>query len=341
MKTVLSHWILLALCPVPLAAFSRNTLSRRATWRPLQAHSDNGVMVSARSVDASDNNARDSNNKHPSSQRRYFLQASSSVGLALTATTILGLPTTANAAAESTSSSSSTTLTVQSILQGLRNVPTFCIVNDQGAAYMLYKRNEGFAKGYAFTTYEGADVVLKDALVTAEKGGYSDTWKTATITTIPADIALRLTLQPRQRQSQREQSASSILFLIPGAADRDAAMQIDKTKFADQGKVPLFYLDTFRNSQGALPLYFNPRDLVQDWQRSTGNDDSNAAVPPRIQCIDLVTMFGYVVRGRAAELPTVLQSNALAFVPHAESVNKAKELQAAGLVPYKLDQMMI
>ena len=203
---------------------------------------------------------------------------------------------------------------------------------------MLYKADQGFAKGYAFLTYEGADVVLKDALQTAEKGGYADTWKTATITTIPADIALRLTLQPRQRQSQREQSANSVLFLIPGAADRDAALQIDKNKFKDQGKVPLFYLETFRNDQGALPLYFNPRDLVQDWQRRTGSTD---AVPPRIQCIDLVTMFGYVVRGRAAELPPILQSNDLAFVPNAQVVKKAKELQTAGLVPYKLDQMMI
>ena len=249
----------------------------------------------------------------------------------------------AAAAAESAPASSSagttTTLSVQSILQGLRNVPTFCIVNDQGAAYMLYKRNEGFAKGYAFMTYEGATVVLKDALETAEKGGYADTWKTATITTVPADIALRLTLQPRQRTSQKDQAASTILFLIPGAADREAAMQMDRNKFSDQGKVPLFYLDTYRTDAGALPLYLNARDLVADWQRTTGVD--SATIPPRIQVIDLVTLFGYVVRGRTAEVPTVLQTNPLVFVPNPEVVQKAKELQSAGLVPYKLDRMVV
>ena len=48
-------------------------------------------------------------------------------------------------------------------------------------------------------------------------------------------------------------------------------------------RVPISYLDTYRNEQGALPLYFNPRDLVADWQRSTNNADSNNAIPPRIQ----------------------------------------------------------
>ena len=278
----------------------------------------------------------------PFLSRRKALANSS--GMALTALGVLvaTYPTSVQAT-ESTLSTSSNenTLTVQAILQALRTVPTFCIVNDEGAAYMLYKPNEGFAKGYAFMTYEGADTVLKDALVTAEKGGYLNTWSTATITVVPADIAMRLTLQPRERTSQKDQKSSSILFLIPGASDREAALQIDRTKFSDQGKVPVFYLDTYRNNQGYLPLYFNPRNLVADWQRSTNNTDSNA-VPPRIQVIDLVTLFGLVVRGRTAEVPTVLRNNPLVFVPNAEVVQKAKELQKKGnLAPYKLDRMVV
>ena len=249
-------------------------------------------------------------------------------------------PTSVQATETSTTSSDENTLTVQTILQALRTVPTFCIVNDEGAAYMLYKPNEGFAKGYAFMTYEGADAVLKDALVTAEKGGYSNTWSTATVTVVPADIAMRLTLQPRERTSQKDQKSSSILFLIPGASDREAALQIDKSKFSDQGKVPIFYLDTYRNDQGVLPLYFNPRDLIADWQRSTDADSST--IPPRIQVIDLVTLFGLVVRGRATEVPAVLRNNPLVFVPNAEAVQKAKELQRSGnLAPYKLDRMIV
>ena len=269
--------------------------------------------------------------------RRKALADSSGMTLAALGM-LVGGPTRAQAAESLTESSN--TLTVQTILQALRTVPTFCIVNDEGAAYMLYKPNEGFAKGYAFITYEGADVVLKDALVTAEKGGYADTWKTATITVVPADIAMRLTLQPRERTSQKDQKSSSILFMIPGASDREAALEMDRTKFSDQGKVPVFYLDTFRNDQGALPLYFNPRDLVADWQRSTNADSST--IPPRIQVIDLVTLFGFVVRGRTAEAPAVLRNNSLVFVPNAEAVQKAKELQKGGnLAPYKLDRMIV
>ena len=250
-------------------------------------------------------------------------------------------PATANAAANSDSASTPTTLTAQSILQGLRTVPTFCIVNDEGAAYMLYKRAESFAKGYAFLTYDGATVVLKDAIETAEKGGYADTWKQATITVVPADAALRLTIQPKERRAVNKPDvppASTILFLIPGAADREAALQLDRTKFQDQGKVPLFYLDTFRTGDKALPLYFSANDLIQAWRQQ--QEDLNA-IPPRIQVIDLVTLFGYVVRGRATELPTVLQTNRLVFVPRVEVVEKAKTLQKEGLAPYKLDLMVV
>ena len=200
---------------------------------------------------------------HPSSRRQTLVNSSRVVLLCL-GLVAAQQPTSVQATETSTTSSDENTLTVQTILQALRTVPTFCIVNDEGAAYMLYKPNEGFAKGYAFMTYEGADAVLKDALVTAEKGGYSNTWSTATVTVVPADIAMRLTLQPRERTSQKDQKSSSILFLIPGASDREAALQIDKTKFSDQGKVPIFYLDAYRNNQGALPLYFNPRDLIAD-----------------------------------------------------------------------------
>eukprot|EP00977_Amphora_coffeiformis_P003378 scaffold629_cov168-Amphora_coffeaeformis.AAC.2 len=284
-------------------------------------------------------NHHHANVPHPLSRRKALVD-SSGMALATLGLLVATQPMGAQATETLATSSNENTLTVQTILQALRTVPTFCIVNDEGAAYMLYKPNEGFAKGYAFMTYEGADVVLKDALVTAEKGGYLNTWSTATITVVPADIAMRLTLQPRERTSQKDQKSSSILFLIPGASDREAALQIDRTKFSDQGKVPVFYLDTYRNNQGALPLYFNPRDLVADWQRST-NADSNA-IPPRIQVIDLVTLFGLVVRGRTAEVPAVLRNNPLVFVPNAEVVQKAKELQKGGnLAPYKLDRMVV
>jgi len=238
----------------------------------------------------------------------------------------------------SAAASSSSLLTT--FLQGLRSIPTFCIVDaNTGAAYMLYKRGEGFARGYAFVTYDGAVAVLDDAQRTAEKGGYAETWQNATVTTIPADIAVRLTLQPKDRTSQKGQTASSILALIPGANEREAGIQIDKDKFYDQGKVPIFYFDALRLPDGSVPLYFTARDLIEEWKKQNGDK----AVPPRIQAAELVTMFQLVLRGRVDELPPAIRAaqNKIVFIPNSESVQKAKELKAKGLAPYKPDQMVV
>ena len=245
----------------------------------------------------------------------------------------------------------------QELLQSLRSVPTFCLVNSEGAAYMLYKqgRSGTFAKGYAFTTFSGALAVLGDAKRTAEKEGYEQVWKDATVTTIPADIAIRLIFQPRERTSQKDGiKANSDISLVPGAQERDAAIQLDD-KFQDQSKVPLFYFDGLRLKDGSIPLYFNPRDLLQEWkqqqqQQQNGNDMEKTAttlIPPRIQVVDLVNMFQYVLRGRGNEVPVLSSSSSsssggkIVFVPSTEAVEVANDLKRKGLVPYKTDRMII
>jgi len=107
--------------------------------------------------------------------------------------------------------------TVPELLARLKSVPTFCIVNKDGAAYMIVKADERIAKGYAFTTYQGAKVVLEDAQKTASEKGYGELWEDATITTIPADAAVRLSLTKKERTSQKDQSLDSILSVIPSA----------------------------------------------------------------------------------------------------------------------------
>lgn len=65
------------------------------------------------------------------------------------------------------------TNSVTSMLDSLRSVPTFCVVDAEGASYMLYQSGtdeSAFAKGYAFLTFPGALAVLSDAQRTAEKG---------------------------------------------------------------------------------------------------------------------------------------------------------------------------
>jgi hypothetical protein len=82
---------------------------------------------------------------------------------------------------------------------------------------MLVKQDERMAKGYAFTTFSGAKIVLEDAQKTATEKGYGEVWENATITTIPADAAIRLSLTKKERFSQKDQSLDSILSIIPSA----------------------------------------------------------------------------------------------------------------------------
>ena len=106
---------------------------------------------------------------------------------------------------------------VNELLSRLHNIPTFCIVAPDGAAYMVFKNDQAMAIGYAFTTFEGALAVLGDAQRVAKEKGYYDVWENATITTIPLDVAIRLALKKRQRVSQKGQSLDTLLMVIPGA----------------------------------------------------------------------------------------------------------------------------
>jgi len=238
-------------------------------------------------------------------------------------------------------------LKLSDLLTSLQKVPTFCIVNSKnGAAYMLYKPGEGFAKGYAFFDYSGAQAVLTNAQETAEKGGYGDVWKDATLTSIPADIAARLTLAPRQRTSQKDTTpgatSTSILSFVPSEKERNSAMKMEKS-FKEQGKCPVFYLSEFRDDNGKQLLYFNAKTLIEDWNKQSGveNGESNAErkIPPRIQVLDLVTIFQYVLRGRASELP--FSTNGAVFVPEAEALKKAADLKAAGMATYNTERMIV
>jgi hypothetical protein len=222
-------------------------------------------------------------------------------------------------------------LTTSDLLSQLQRVPTFCIVNSEGAAYMVVKRNEGIAVGYAFLSFEGALAVLADAQRAAEKGGYADLWKDATITTIPADIAIRLALKSSKRYSQKEQDLNTLLNMIPGADDREDALLYDK-KFKDQGKVPLFYFDGLQLDDGSTPAYFTKKELITEWVKQ----HPDVKTTPKVQLLDLVDTFQYVLRGRSDEIPANLL-----IVPNDKSIELAKELKKKGLAPYKVDRMVI
>ena len=122
----------------------------------------------------------------------------------------------ATATTEDTKSASPMS-TINDLLLRLKSIPSFCIVDPNGAAYMVFKNDQALAVGYAFTTFPGALAVLSDAQRNAKEKGYFDVWKDATVTVIPLDIAVRLALKKKTRKSPKDQELDTLLMVIPGA----------------------------------------------------------------------------------------------------------------------------
>jgi hypothetical protein len=223
--------------------------------------------------------------------------------------------------------------TIQSLLESLRSVPTFCIVNPDGATFMVAQGGEASAKGYAFLTFSGASAALGNAQRAAEEKGYVDLWKDATITVIPADIAARLALQPNQRTSQKDVNARTTLDIVPGVDEQDAAVRIDRN-LGDKGKTPVFYSEELKSTDGSIMFYFNREELLTEWKAQKGE----GTTPPKLKALDLMVVFQYVLRKRIDELPIL--HNKILFVATKEQVEISKELKARKMVPYKADRMV-
>lgn len=159
--------------------------------------------------------------------RRAALWQGSSVIAASLVVTATSAPCVSAAAVEATITADTTTSpteTINTLLSRLHDIPTFCIVSSspEGAAYMAFKQDQAMAVGYAFITFQGALAVLGDAQRNAKEKGYADVWEGATVTTIPLDIAVRLSLKKRQRTSQKAQVLDTLLMVIPGAVRTNA-----------------------------------------------------------------------------------------------------------------------
>jgi hypothetical protein len=235
---------------------------------------------------------------------------------------------------------------------------------------MIYKRDLNMGIGYAFLTYDGAAVVLNEAQQNAIQKGYGYVWTNATITTLPLDVAIRLTLKKRNRMAinnlndtRKVQSLDTLLQIIPGADERFDGIAIDKDRFQDQGRVPVFYVvdavDDDNRTERTV-FYFNRNDLIRDW---TQQHAPNTTLPT-IGAIDLVGIFESLLLGRnvvgkvgsstttffsisttstttaAATTTPTLQS--FEFVGNSKSIITAKELKMKGsLTPYNPNQMIL
>jgi hypothetical protein len=210
----------------------------------------------------------------------------------------------------------------------------FCIVNTQGIPFMVIKQQEGMARGYAFTSLEGAVIVLSDAQKAAKAGGYADIWADATIVTLPGDIAVRLALQKRSRTPTRGNSnLDSTVEIIPTSENRNDALLIDKRAFQEQGKMPLFYIDGLQEVDGSLPLFLQKSRLVNTWMERRPGE-----AMPLIKATDMAYVFEAALRGYEQKIPN---GGNVSFIADPEQVQNAKELRSQGLTMYKLDQMIV
>jgi len=227
------------------------------------------------------------------------------------------------------------------LLAKMRPIPTFAIVDAVGVPYLIAEKQGGGATGYFFTTFSSAMKVLNDAKKDSQEKGYEDTWKDATITTVPLDVAIRLVFKKVKRKAQNDVELETIGDIIPSADDLNSADKIDPSgRYKQQGSVPLFYaagLDIPLSGQEEIqrPLYFHRSDLLRDWAaRNPGMP------PPTIQVIDLVNAFRVVLK-TGTETGADALRNAV-FIPDDNTLAAAKELRARDISPgYKMGQMLM
>lgn len=268
---------------------------------------------------------------NPSSiDRRSMLSGASAVIAAAASACVTSAPLSASAA--STAGTSTSAVTPQELLARSRRVPCFAIVDKEGVPYVIVDKKTGFGTGYFFLTFSGALSVLGDAEKRAKEEGNEKVWEGARITTVPLDIALRLTLKKVERIGQNEIKRETISDILPGMDEREAASKLDKSgRFDEQGSVPVFYAEEgLEADDGSIPAYFSTATLVADWNRIYGEQKPL----PNIKVVDLLDIFQGSMRGSAKLNPS--------FVPTEESIEVVKELQSRSLnVPYKADRMVM
>lgn len=210
---------------------------------------------------------------------------------------------------------------------------------------MVINRQEAMAKGYAFTSMEGAIQVLSDAKKTADTEGFADIWVNATISTLTADIAVRLALTKKDRIPQRGGAATlgSIIDVIPTTTNRDDARLIDSKSFEGQGHTPLFYVDSAElvapgsggaaDSDGARPLFMQKQMLLDEW-----NKQHPGETRPPIKVVDMTYMFEAALRGYVDKTPN---NGNVMFVPDPEQVRIATKMRKDGLTMYNFQKMIV
>ncbi len=218
-------------------------------------------------------------------------------------------------------------MSAEQVAEWLHGVPTFSLVDSEGVPYMVVGE-DAQVTGYFFTSYEEAKRILQLARSSADKSIQEQTeqarrekrvleddslinpWKEARISTIPLDVAVTLVTKSTK---------GNIFLLAPAASDIEQALELTGLEDLDEGKVPLFYLKDFTNSEGKSPLYFTKSQLLQDFNKT----NKRQAAPP-VLVTQLFAVLGQMVQGGNADVQN------LVLVPPLHSLQHAKECIRVG-----------
>mmetsp|Transcript_26241 Transcript_26241/g.52300 ORF Transcript_26241/g.52300 Transcript_26241/m.52300 type:complete len:348 (-) Transcript_26241:723-1766(-) len=263
--------------------------------------------------------------------RRDLFSKTSSAALGLMCT-ITEYPTQVQAMAEKT------TTTPYKILRRLRSVPTFCIVNNEGVPFLIFdgQAASATATGYFFLSFSSAVQALQGARREDAKG----VWSNAKIIIVPLGVSLQLSLSETQREAINNGIAFNALSkIIVSSEGIQNAKQVEldngnnPEKWSQIEKVPLFYIDGLKLSDGREPRYFNQLDLWREWDRQHPvilyDQQQSSRQRPRTQIVDMLDLY----RTAFDNVDAFDKIANLALVPVEETVLVGKELMKISIPP--------
>lgn len=212
------------------------------------------------------------------------------------------------------------------IILRLRSIPTFCIVNADGVPFMIFD-GQASATGYFFLSFQVAASALSDARQKDAQG--EEIWASATIIAVPLAVALQLTL----RNTQRKALNNGVLFntfddIVASEESVNDAKSVDTNnsdRWAQKGRVPLFYTDGLVLENGKSPRYFNKQDLLVEWT----NQNPDKPEQPKIKIVEMVDLF----RNSFKKKGDLSQLDSLQFMPVAETNKVAADLRSKQTPP--------
>lgn len=222
-------------------------------------------------------------------------------------------------------------VSVNTVRDLLRAVPTFTIVDKKGVPFMVVGE-DAKVTGYFFTSYDEASRILKLASSSADKAiaeakaeGKTkeevgeNPWKKARISSVPLDSAVTLV-----SKSAASFGGGNYFRIAVSEGDIDDALALSGQEDLAEGKVPLFYFADFTidvDGEKRSPLYFRKAELVEKFRATNPKTEL-----PRVLVTELFAVLTEMVRpgNTDAELKS------LYFVPQKDSEKKRKQCEKAG-----------